>query len=334
MGLGLGLLSAQRAPDDPRTWTDVYRETLDTAELAEDLGFDSVWTTEHHFVDDGYMPSLLVTSAAIAARTTTIEIGTGVLLAPLHHPLRHAEDAATVQNLSDGRLLLGLGLGWSQVEFSAFGAEMSARGRSMDEILQVLPLAFTGEPFTWSGERYSFPSLGVRPTPDVPIPVLVGGSVDAAVRRAARYADGFFCNASPDRFVHQVQVGLDEMERIGRDPASFSWFFYSILFPTDEPDEALPHTWQQTWKYTDMEASAERSSPIPGAPALDANQTEQVRSRTVAGSSQLIVEHLHSVRDRVDVPVRFVARSYFPTLAYNRQADLLARLARDVLPHV
>ena len=334
MSLGLGLLSAQTAPDDHRAWSDVYRETLAVAEHAEAKGYDSVWTTEHHFVDDGYMPSLLVTSAAIAARTTTIEIGTGVLLAPLHHPLRVAEDAATVQLLSSGRLVLGLGLGWSEVEFAAFGTKRSQRGKAMDEILEILPLAWRGEPFQWQGSVYRLPEIAVRPTPESPIPIIIGGTVDAAVQRAARGADGFFSNASPDRFVHQVQVGTEAMVRAGRDPASFTWIYYAVTFPTDDPAEALPHAWHQMWKYSDMEASAVRAIQVPAAPPLTQEQEARLRRRTLIGTTEHIAAALNAVRDRVDVPVRFVARAHFATLPFRRQIEVLDQLAEEVAPFV
>jgi probable F420-dependent oxidoreductase len=334
MPLGLGLLSAQLAPNDDRSWSDVYRETLALAERAEAKGYQSVWTTEHHFVDDGYMPSLLVTSAAIAARTTSIEIGTGVLLAPLHHPLRLAEDAATVQLLSGGRLVLGLGLGWSQIEFSAFGAEMSKRGRAMDEILQILPQAWGGSPFRWDGAVYHFPEIAVRPTPEHPIPVIIGGTVDAAVRRAARYADGFFSNASPDRFVQQVQVATDELERARRDPRSFRWIYYAVVFPTPDPDEAVPHAWHQMWKYSDMEASAARRDPVPAAPPLSPEIEARIRKRTVVGSGEEIVGYLRGIQERVEVPVRFVARSHFATLPFAQQIEVVDQLAEEVSPFV
>src|SRR5437867_3512577 len=119
--IGLGLFTAQIPPGSRRTFVEEYREIVDLVRLAETLGFDSAWVSEHHGASDGYMPSLLPTLAAFAAATDHIKLGTGVLLTPFHHPLRLAEDAAAVDLISGGRLILGLGLGWREEEVRMFG---------------------------------------------------------------------------------------------------------------------------------------------------------------------------------------------------------------------
>ena len=337
-GLGFGLISAQRSPGDPRSWTDLYREALDLTVKAEELGYLSVWTTEHHFIDDGYMASLLPMSAAMAARTSTIEIGTGVMLAPLHHPIRLAEDAATVQLISEGRFTLGLGLGWMPVEFDALGASLKQRGRAMDEILTILPRAWAGRPFAHQGTVYSFPEVGVRPTPEVPIPIVIGGGAEAAVRRAARLAQGFFSNASPARLAEQVGWATAELEKADRDPADFRWIYYTVMFPGSNRETAWErgrdHVHAMRWKYGDMEASASRAGELPEPAPLSAEDDDKLRKATLVGSGSDIAEQVASIRRAAGVDIDIVARSYFPTLSYTEQVEIMQQLAEEVAPLV
>jgi probable F420-dependent oxidoreductase len=338
MGLGFGLLSAQLRPGET-DWQRAYDDTITLAVDAERLGFDSIWTTEHHFVDDGYMPSLAVVSGAIAAATSTIEIATGVILAPLHHPIRLAEDAATVSLLSGGRFTLGLGIGWNRAEFDGLGADLRVRGRAMEEILSILGKAWTGEPFEHSGEVYTLPELAVRPAPATKIDVLVGGGAEAAIRRAARLADGIFANVPADQFLQQIDWIKDECDRIGRDMAELRIVHYSVMLPADSESDAWDrytnHLWQMMWKYSDMEASATRQGSPSAAPELAEDERQRLFGRaTIAGTPDQIVEYLLDIRQQAGVKVEFAARSFFSTLAYADQFELMQLLGEEVAPHV
>src|SRR5918997_1519295 len=125
MKIGIGLFTGQIPKDSGRKLHQEYRDILEMAQLVEEEGLDAAWVSEHHFSEDNYLPSLLVMLSAMAAVTERIELGTGVVLAPFHDPIRLAEDFAVVDQLSGGRAIAGFGIAWREEEFREFNIPLS-----------------------------------------------------------------------------------------------------------------------------------------------------------------------------------------------------------------
>jgi alkanesulfonate monooxygenase SsuD/methylene tetrahydromethanopterin reductase-like flavin-dependent oxidoreductase (luciferase family) len=184
----LGLRYDLRAPAFAGvTHAEMYAACLEQCAWADARGFDVVALSEHHGVDDGYMSAPVTLAAAIAGRTARMQINIAAVLVPLHDPVRLAEQLATVQLASGGRLSLVAGLGYRPEEFAMAGVDRRQRGRLLDEYVDVLRKAWTGEPFEWRGR-----TVRVTPAPQSPPVVLIGGSTEKAARRAARLRAGFF----------------------------------------------------------------------------------------------------------------------------------------------
>jgi len=213
---------------------EIYAETLDHIAVCEAMGFDVVWLTEHHFIGDAYLPSVLTMAAAVASRTTRVTIGTAVLLLPLHDPLRVAEDAAVVDNLSGGRLRLGLGLGYKLEEFDVFGIDRRQRPGRFEEGVAVLRGAWADEPLTFHGTHFHYDAVPVTPKPvQRPIPIWVAGRAEAPVRRAARIGDGLM-GVSGD---HLYRLFHDEWAANGRTgPPHVCTFAFAL--PAEDPERA------------------------------------------------------------------------------------------------
>jgi probable F420-dependent oxidoreductase len=338
MRLGYGLVTCQRAPGDPRTATDLYREALELARACEASGLDSIWTSEHHFFDDGYMPSLLVTCAAMAAVTQRISVGTAVLLGPLHHPIRLAEDAATVDLLSGGRLILALGLGWRAEEFERLGAPATGLGRRLTETVAVLRGAWGAEPFSHEGRVFRYPLTNVTPKPAGRIPILIGGHADGALRRAARIGDGYMASTPRDGdLARRVQVVREALARRGRDPADFTFSVHLAVWVSDDPEgdleDVLRSVWYTRWKYRDMEAAHGRASsgPLPQPPPLDPETREQLARALVLGTPEQVADRIGRTREAMGEDVHVVARSYLPGMPFDRSVravELLGEVRR------
>src|SRR5271170_6159374 len=160
---------------------------------AEDLGFDDAWTSEHIIVpkDAPYPPSAIfydpvLTLTWAAAYTKKIGLGTSVLVLPMRHPLPLAKELATLQNLSEGRLILGAGVGWLEAEFAALGAPFHERGRRMDEGIAMMRAVWSQDPVTFPARHIpaEINEMTMQPLPVRPIPIWFGARSEAAYKRA------------------------------------------------------------------------------------------------------------------------------------------------------
>lgn len=184
---GTGTLQKTRA--HPRSLAlDYARVAADAARL-EAMGFDAFSASEHHFTYDGFCPAPLVALAAAAAATTRIKLVTGALLLPLGDPLRIATDAATLDALSGGRLILGLGMGYRPLEFAGLASDKRTRGPRLVEMMEILGAALAGERFSFEGRFHRYADVRIEPRPvQRPHPPLwlCGGTTARAARRAGR----------------------------------------------------------------------------------------------------------------------------------------------------
>jgi probable F420-dependent oxidoreductase len=235
------------------------------ARTAEELGFNSIWLSDHVVVPerigssypyspDGQFPTSasepylepLAALSYLAGATQNVRLGTHVLILPYRHPLLTAKMVATLDNLSGGRVDLGIGVGWMREEFEALGMPTYARrGAATDEQLRILKTVWTQSVASFEGEFYSFERLGANPHPlQKPYPpIWVGGHSPAALRRTARYADGWLpIGARPpaDLPPEAVAAGLEtirtEAEKVGRDPAQLRvCFSTTVSLDADTP---------------------------------------------------------------------------------------------------
>ena len=220
MALKFGLLWPFRNPEFSRQpWPAFYRDHLDLCVESEALGYDHIWLSEHHFVEDGYSPSVLPIAAALAARTSRIRIGTNLLLLPMHNPLRVAEDTATIDQIANGRFDLGVGLGYRPCEFTAQGLSLSERGARLTEGVQLVQRLLSGETVTFAGRFNQLHEVRVSPPAcqQPHPPIWLGALAQQAIDRAARL--GFhFQSVGPGGMDKVYDAAL---EKYGRRPSDY-----------------------------------------------------------------------------------------------------------------
>jgi alkanesulfonate monooxygenase SsuD/methylene tetrahydromethanopterin reductase-like flavin-dependent oxidoreductase (luciferase family) len=334
---GYGLITCQRYPGDPRGDGDLHREALGAAEEAERLGFDSVWTSEHHFADDSYAPSLLALSAAMAARTSWIQVGTALVLAPLHHPIRLAEDAVVVDLISGGRLILGLGQGWLRWEFEALGAPFARRGRSIQTAIETCRQAW-GDGLVEPAGVAVFP----KPARSGGPPIWVGAESEPAIRRAAALADGWIAGEpDPGTFRVQLEWLADEMRKRARPPHELHVAGYWPVFVGDDAGRAWemvrPYHHYVQWKYLDSESAKGRLGPLPLPPALDESSEAALRAEIICGTPADVAARIIELAEIAQVAApdfTFIARMHYPGMDPGIVRATARLFAEQVIPAV
>lgn len=230
------------------------KNAIELAQAAEAAGFESLWTVEHTVIPGGYasvypysddgkiaggndqipLPDPMIWMSYVAAQTTRIKLATGVLILPQHNPVVLAKQVGTLDHLSGGRVLLGIGVGWLKEEFEALGVPFDRRGRRADEYVAAMRELWRSDKPTYQGKFVSFKDAYCLPRPvHRNVPIIVGGDSTYAARRAGRLGDGYF----PARGVpvERFDLARRTAEAHGRDPDQLE---FTVSMP-DDP-QALP----------------------------------------------------------------------------------------------
>jgi alkanesulfonate monooxygenase SsuD/methylene tetrahydromethanopterin reductase-like flavin-dependent oxidoreductase (luciferase family) len=316
-------------PGSAFTLQDVYRQTIEQIVLLDRLGLDLAWFSEHHFVEDGYLPNFVPVAGAVAARTERIRISTDIALAPFAHPLRLAEDMAVLDQLSGGRMELGLGLGYAPHEFRGFGIPLANRVSLTEECVEIVRLGWAGEPFSYSGKRYHFDDVTVTPRPVQPggPPLWLAVTSPMSVARAVR----FDTNVLPQGVRGVVLDGWrDRARAAGLNPDARRVGIIRGVLVTDDPERDWPEV-REAERYR-MRVYG-RFFEEAGIGRETFQQEGRISQRIIVGDvatcvaelSAYILEHRFT-----DV----VTWGSAPGLAPEWFTPSMERFARDVVPQV
>jgi natural product biosynthesis luciferase-like monooxygenase protein len=333
-----------------RTEKEIVDEQFDIMVRAEEFGFDSVWPAEHHFSEYGYCASPAVTLAALAARTSRIRLGTGVVVLPLHHPVRVAEEYAMVDLLSGGRVELGVGRGYQPHEFRGFGVDQ-ARSRAMfHEAVEIVQRAWTEERLDYEGEFYRLHDLEVRPKPlQRPHPPIWMASLSPETfRLCGQYGFNLMCapvfGFDVNTGATQIEEWRDSLREHGRDPAAHEVAALVMTYVAETTQQALEDFRDPVMWY--FHTFARYIAPPRGQGAvptyefyarardvLEVLEWDQVvhAGAVVCGSPEQVVDRLGEIEERCGFTL-LLAWTRIGGLAHDKVIRSMELMADRVMP--
>jgi alkanesulfonate monooxygenase SsuD/methylene tetrahydromethanopterin reductase-like flavin-dependent oxidoreductase (luciferase family) len=302
--VGTGLWCMRSTAAAPASVPGLYRDLQEDARLVEELGFHSLWVSEHHFWYDGWCPALFVAAACALGATSRLEVGTGVFLLPLHDPRRVADSVRALERLAPGRFHLGVGLGYRDAELDGFGVSRRARGRHVEQALDVLA------------------DVGAR--------VWIGGIAERSLRRAAERGLSLFLPSS---------MRLDQLREVierARESSGSSLGRVGVLkdawltAPGDDEARVRRALTEQVREYAGSWWQLGGRLGFEAPELLDA-QMERSQATALVGPPEALVAGISELEaigvDLVVLQVRLDA-------ARGGYREQLRRLAADVLPEL
>ena len=314
-------------PDSGVSDQRLYDEILDQVQWLDQVGADLVWFTEHHFVDDGYLPSWVPVAGAMAAVTERVRFNTDICLMPFNHPVRLAEDLAELDNLSGGRVEVGLGMGYAPHEFRGFGIPLGRRVSLMDEGIEVLQRCFAGTCFSYSGKRYQFEDVVITPgyVQEGGPPLWIAAMSKAGAVRAARFGAHYLPQGLR---ANVIDPWIEAVRSDGRDPNAYRKGIIRSILVTEDRDQDWPairaaETYRmqlyQRFFRESGQGFGEEGEPVP-------------QTWIIGTADECVVEICEFVREFGITDMATMAVP--PGLRAEQMNSSLERLFRDVVPRV
>jgi probable F420-dependent oxidoreductase len=281
-----------------------FREIISHARECEDLGFNSVWVADHVLsAASGGLYEPLTVLAALSSVTDKIHLGTSVLIAALRNPVLLADITGTIQETSEGRLILGTGVGWDQNEFEKLGVPFERRGTLTDECLEIISSFWKGKPFNFEGTAFTVNNAKIGAIPKHPPPIWIGGNSHSAIRRAVKYDTWF----PTDLSVEEISEGITELTR---------------LVKTAEKPLTAAHIY---FIVEDTLVEAERSATFLSKQTGET--VDQIKKWAIIGDAETAKRRM---RNYVEAGVRYFVLSLPHTPNYDASLKRAARLVGEL----
>ena len=320
---------------------EIFSRGTDLAKTADKLGFESVWCAEHHFSTYGYLSRPLMFASHLATQTEKIRVGSAVVVLPLHHPLIVAEEIATADLLSNGRLDIGLGRGYQVYEFERLGIKLEESRERFEEAVDILLLAFKGEPFSFNGKHFKFGETSIFPTPvQKPRPPIwvVGQSEESIVATAKRgfnlVSGGF--GVSLER-LKEFRKSFDDLLVDAEQKENIRVSTQRAVYVTKDESELPEIIEQARWNMRvtlslrqgleRVEKGHAQAIPFDNAPSDE----ELIARYFVMGTPATCIEKLSEIRDVMGLD-HFNANFWFGNLEHKQVLRSMELFAKEVMP--